>query len=66
MWDTTSIKIKYKFAKNCVAIVYDENAPRHFWRIAIVTGYNQVEILKQKGTIVRIKKIKCNPQRFRI
>ena len=35
MWDTTSIKIEYKLPKN---YVYDEKVPRHFWRIAIVTG----------------------------
>ena len=38
MWDTTSIKIKYKLQKNHVVLVYDEKVPRHFWRIAIVTG----------------------------
>ena len=48
MWDTTSIKIKYKLPKNYVVLVYDEKVPRHFWRTA-------TEILKQKGTIVRIK-----------
>ena len=36
-------------------LVYDEKVPRHFWRIAIVTGV-LVEILKQKGVIERIKK----------
>ena len=34
MWDTTSIKTKYKLPKNYVVLVYDE---KHFWRIAIVT-----------------------------
>ena len=38
MWDTASIKIKYKFKKNYVVLVYDEKVPRHFWGIAIVTG----------------------------
>ena len=38
MWDTTSIKIKYKIPKNYVLLVNDEKVPRHFWRIAIVTG----------------------------
>ena len=38
MWDTTSIKIKYKLPKNHVVLVYDEKMPRHFGRIAIVTG----------------------------
>ena len=33
-------------------LVYDEKVPRHFWRIAIVTG----EVLTQKGAIMRIKK----------
>ena len=35
---------------------YDEKVPRDFWRIAILTGYYLVEIRKQKGVIVRIKK----------
>ena len=56
MWDTTSIKVKYKLKKNFFVLVYDEKVPRNFWRIAIVTGYYLVEILKQKGAIVRIKK----------
>ena len=38
MWDTTSIKIKYKIPKNYVLLIYDEKLPRHFRRIAIVTG----------------------------
>ena len=38
MWDTTSIKIKYKLPKNYVVLIYDENVPRHFQRIAIETG----------------------------
>ena len=38
MWDTTSIKIKYKLAKNYVVLVYDEKVPKHLWRIDIVTG----------------------------
>ena len=33
-----SIKSNYKIPKNCVVLVYDEKVPRHFWRIAIVTG----------------------------
>ena len=37
-------------------LVYDEKVPRRFWRIAIVKGYYLVEILKQKGAIVRTKK----------
>ena len=38
MWDTTSIKIKYKLPKCYVVLVYDEKKLRHFWRVAIVTG----------------------------
>ena len=54
MWDTTSIKIKYKLQKN---YVYDEKVPRHFWRIAIVTGVlSSTDSKKQKGAIVKIKK----------
>ena len=33
-----SIKIKYKLSKKHVPLVYDEKVPRHFRRIAIVTG----------------------------
>ena len=36
MSGTTSIKVKYKLPKNCVA--YDEKVPRHFRRIVMVTG----------------------------
>ena len=56
MWDTTSIKIKNKIPKNYVALIYDEKVPRHFWRIAMVIGVLLVEIRKQKGAILRIKK----------
>ena len=38
MWDITSIKIKYRLPKNYVVLVFDEKVPRHFRRIAIVTG----------------------------
>ena len=38
MWDTTSLKIKYKLRKNYVVLVYDEKMPRHFCIIATVTG----------------------------
>ena len=38
MWDTTSIKIKYKLPRSYVVLVYDEKVLRQFWRIAIVTG----------------------------
>ena len=37
-------------------LVYDEKVPKHFWRIAMVTGVLPIEILKQKGAILRIKK----------
>ena len=50
------MKIKYKLKKKYIVLVYDEKVPRRFWRIAIVTGYYQIQILKQKGAIVRIKK----------
>ena len=33
-----STKIRYKLPKNYVVLVYDEKIPRHFWKIAIVTG----------------------------
>ena len=33
-----SIKIKYKLPKNYAELIYDEKVPRHFWRIAMVTG----------------------------
>ena len=36
-------------------LVYDEKVPRHFCRIAMVTGVLSIEIMKQKGAIVRIK-----------
>ena len=32
------IKIKYKLPKNYLVLAYDENVPRQFWIIAIVTG----------------------------
>ena len=56
MWDTTSIKIKYKLPKNYVLLVYDEKVPRHFWKIAIVTGALPSRDSEIKGAIVRIKK----------
>ena len=37
-------------------LLYDEKVPRHVWGIVIVTAYYLVEILKQKGAIVTIKK----------
>ena len=36
-------------------LVYDEKVPRHFCRIAMVTGVLPIEIMKQKGATVRIK-----------
>ena len=56
MWDTMSIKIKYKLSKKHVALVYDEKVPRHFRRIAIVTGVLPGTDSEIKGTIARIKK----------
>ena len=38
-------------------LVYDEKVSRNLWRVATVTGYYLVEILKQKGAIAKIKKI---------
>ena len=38
-------------------LVYDEKVPKHFWRIAIVTEVLPSRVLKQKGVIVRIKKV---------
>ena len=51
-----SIKIKYKLSKKHVALVYDEKVPRHFRRIAIVTGVLPGTGSEIKGTIARIKK----------
>ena len=57
MWDTASIKIKYKLQKDYVVLVYDEKVPWQLWRIAIVARLlPSRDILKQKGAIVRIKK----------
>ena len=52
MWDTTSIKIKYKLQINCVVLVYDEKMLRKFWRITIVIGV----LPTRNWAIVRIKK----------
>ena len=52
-----SIKIKYKLLKNYVVLVYDKKVPRHFWRIAIVTGVLPSRDSETKGAIVRIKKV---------
>ena len=56
MWDTTSIKFKYKLSKKYVVLVYDEKVHRHFWRIAIVTEILPSRDSEKKGAIVRIKK----------
>ena len=56
MWDITSIKIKYRLPKNYVVLVFDEKVPRHFRRIAIVTGVLPGTDSEIKGTIARIKK----------
>ena len=52
-----NIKIKYKLPKNYVALVYDKKVPRHFWRIAVVTGVLTSRDFEIKGEIVRIAKI---------
>ena len=52
-----NIKIKYKLLKNYVVLVYDKKVPRHFWRIAIVTGVLPSRDSETKGAIVRIKKV---------
>ena len=51
-----NIKIKCKLPKNYVLLVYDEKVPRHFWKIAIVTGVLPSRDSEIKGVIVRIKK----------
>ena len=37
-------------------IVFDEKAPRHFWRIAIVTRVLSIRDSEIRGAIVRIAK----------
>ena len=37
-------------------LVYDEKVPRHFWRIAIVTGVLPGRVSEMKAAIVRISK----------
>ena len=61
MWDITSIKIRYKLAKNYVVSVYDEKVPRHFWRIAIVTGVLPSRDSETKRTDSENWKNQCNP-----
>ena len=51
-----NIKIKYKLPKNYVALVHNEKVPRHFWRIAIVTGVLPSRDFEIKGEIVGITK----------
>ena len=51
-----NIKIKYKLPKNYVVLVHNEKVPRHFWRIATVTGILPSRDSEMKGAIVRIKK----------
>ena len=48
MSDITNIKIKYKLLKNDILLVYDEKVPRHFWRIAMVTG-----VLPSRGSKIK-------------
>ena len=48
--------IKYKFQKKYVQLVYDEKVPRHFWKIAIVTGVLPSRDSEIKRAIVTIKK----------
>ena len=58
-WDTTNIKILYKLFKinvNDIALIYDEKVPRHFWRIAIVTGVLPSRDSEIRRAIVRIGK----------
>ena len=62
MWETTGIKIKYKLLKNYVVLVYDEKVPRHFWRIAIVTGVLPSRDSETKRSNSDNEKGQCNPQ----
>ena len=55
-WETRNIKIKYKLPKNYVPPVYNAKVPRHFWKIAIVTGVLPSRDSEIKGAILRIKK----------
>ena len=48
-------RTKYKLPKNDFVLVYVENVPKHFWRIAIVKGVLPSRDSKIKGAIVRIK-----------
>ena len=53
---TTSIKIKYKLPKNYAVLVYDEKVPKHFWRVAIVTGVLSSKDSETKRSDSRIEK----------
>ena len=43
-------------------LVYDEKVPRHFWRIAIVTGVLPSRDSEIIGTILRITKTNAIPK----
>ena len=45
-----------KINVNDVVLVYDEMVPRHFWRIAIVTGVLPSGNFEVRGAIARIAK----------
>ena len=45
-----------KFNVNDIVLNYDEKVPRHFWRIAIVTGVLHSRDCETRGAIVRITK----------
>ena len=58
-WDITNIKIKYKLPKinvNDIVLVYDKKVPKHFRRIAIVTGGLPSKDSEIRGAIVRTAK----------
>ena len=60
MWDTTNFKIKYK-----LMLVYDEKVPRHFWRIATLTGVLPSTDSEAKRSDSENQKGQCNPQTSR-
>ena len=45
-----------KVSVNYVFLVYDQNVPRYFWRIVIVTGVLPSRDSEIRGAIVRLKK----------
>ena len=49
-------KLNVNSQKNYFLQVCDEKVPRHFWKIAIVTGLLPCRDSEIKGAIVRIKK----------